>query len=123
MRRELAELVSADFLDQADARYLEQTPRYLQALQIRLRRLSHSPLKDRQKEEEIAPFIERLHQAASQTTYSPERERLLADYREMLQEFKISLFAQEMKTAFPVSIKRLEKKWRELEGFCRPELE
>jgi ATP-dependent helicase HrpA len=36
----------------------------------------------------------------------------------MLEEFKISLFAQELKTAFPVSAKRLNKKWREIEESC-----
>jgi ATP-dependent helicase HrpA len=33
----------------------------------------------------------------------------------MVQEFKVSLFAQELKTAYPVSAKRLEEKWRQLE--------
>jgi ATP-dependent helicase HrpA len=36
----------------------------------------------------------------------------------MLQEYKISLFAQEMKTRFPVSAKRLEKKWQEILSSC-----
>ena len=119
VRRELAELIGPNFPEKADAASLERTPRYLQALAIRLARLSHAPLKDQQKEAEIAPFIDRLRLASKQTDYSPEREKLLAEYHAMLQELKISLFAQEMKTAFPISVKRLEKKWRELEGFCR----
>jgi ATP-dependent helicase HrpA len=38
----------------------------------------------------------------------------LQEYRWMLEEFRVSLFAQELGTAFPVSEKRLKKKWREI---------
>jgi ATP-dependent helicase HrpA len=114
---ELKQLVPEDFLELADPAYLADTPRYLQALAIRLRRLSHSPLKDKEKEAELLPFIENLRLAQRQKDESPERIRLLQEYAAMLQELKISVYAQEIKTAFPVSFKRLEKKWEELEGF------
>jgi ATP-dependent helicase HrpA len=49
---------------------------------------------------------------------SPVCLELLQEYRSMLEEFKISLFAQEMKTRFPISAKRLEKKWQEILYSC-----
>jgi len=113
---ELRELVPQNFLELADPCYLEYTPRYLQALAIRLRRLGHSPLKDKEKEAELLPYLEKLKLAMRQKDESSERIHLLQEYAAMLQELKISVYAQEMKTAFPVSFKRLEKKWEELES-------
>jgi len=40
----------------------------------------------------------------------------LADYRWLIEELRVSLFAQELKTPFPVSIKRLEKIWADMNG-------
>jgi len=118
VKLELDALVGPDFLKQGDEIYLSSTPRYLQALAIRLQRLRHAPLKDKQKEEQLAPFVERLQQACRQQEASPEFKKLLEEFAVMLQEMKISLYAQEMKTVLPVSFKRLEEKWRQLEGFC-----
>jgi ATP-dependent helicase HrpA len=46
---------------------------------------------------------------------SEEKLKLIEEYRWMIEEYKVSLFAQELKTAFPVSRKRLEKKRQEIE--------
>ena len=46
---------------------------------------------------------------------SPEKKEALEAYRWMVEEFKVSLFAQELKTPFPISEKRLEEKRREIE--------
>jgi ATP-dependent helicase HrpA len=40
----------------------------------------------------------------------------LADFRWLIEELRVSLFAQELKTPFPVSVKRLEKIWIEIKG-------
>ena len=42
----------------------------------------------------------------------------LREYQEMIEEFKVSLFAQELGTALPVSAKRLDKKWQEIDQLC-----
>ena len=44
-----------------------------------------------------------------------EKLKAIEDYRWMIEEFKVSLFAQELKTAFPISRKRLEMKVQEIE--------
>ena len=61
---------------------------------------------------------ERFARAAQIENPAPELLMQLSHYREMIEEFKVSLFAQELGTAFPVSAKRLDKKWGELEPFC-----
>lgn len=67
----------------------------------------------RQNPRRLAPFTERLNTLPKKKK-SPELQQLEMEYRRMLEEFKVSLFAPEIKTAFPVSAKRLDKKWQEL---------
>jgi ATP-dependent helicase HrpA len=49
------------------------------------------------------------------TVASEEKLRALEEFRWMIEEYKVSVFAQEIKTAFPISRKRLEKKVQEIE--------
>ncbi len=91
--------------------------RYCKALQIRMERAYASPEKDTVKAIQIQPFISRLKELKPRDP-SPECQKLLREYRTMLAEYKISVFAQEMKTRFPVSAKRLDKKWKEIANSC-----
>jgi ATP-dependent helicase HrpA len=112
---ELEALVPGDFLESYSRERLRELPRYLEALRIRGERAYASPEKDRAKEESLSPHRERcekLKQELSDET-DPEALRFLEEFRWMLEEFKISVFAPEIKTRHPVSAKRLEKKWRE----------
>jgi ATP-dependent helicase HrpA len=113
-RRQLARLLPADFLATFDRERLTAAARYFKGLRIRVERAHVSPDKDLAKAEKLAPFEARLEQDPRPATETGEEgQRLLEEYRTMLEEFRISLFAPEIKTALPVSEKRLEKKWRE----------
>jgi ATP-dependent helicase HrpA len=114
---ELVELVPADFLRQFNEDQLSSAIRYCKALQIRLERAYVSPEKDKIKAEQLSPFTDKLKKLVIKEP-SPVCLELLQEYRSMLEEFKISLFAQEMKTRFPISAKRLEKKWQEILYSC-----
>ena len=72
---------------------------------------------DTAKAAKVIPFMAQLNKLNLQEP-SPECRKLLKEYRKMLAEFKISVFAQEMKTLFPVSPKRLNKKWQEIINSC-----
>ena len=76
-----------------------------------------SPEKDKIKAAQLAPYADRLKKL-DPIDPSPACLELLQEYRNMLAEYKISLFAQEMRTSFPVSAKRLEKKWQEILSGC-----
>ncbi|MFZ5774504.1 MAG: ATP-dependent RNA helicase HrpA [Thermodesulfobacteriota bacterium] len=89
--------------------------RYLKALRIRAERARVAPGKDAAKAAQVAAHEERFALAAASPRPSAELTEKLHEYREMIEEFKVSLFAQELGTAFPVSAKRLEEKWREVE--------
>ncbi|MDF1615002.1 ATP-dependent RNA helicase HrpA [Desulfurivibrio dismutans] len=116
LQQELAALVPPDFLEHHDAESLARLPRYLKALQIRTQRAGSDPAKDAAKADRLAPLRQRLEKYPHTAELPPRQQILLAEYRLMLEEYKISLFAQEVKTLFPVSPQRLEKKWREVEG-------
>ncbi len=114
-REEVATILPPDFPARFTPTELNGAARAFKALRIRVERAHADPAKDAAKAEQVALFSARLASLAAREHPGPERLRLTAEYRSMLEEYKISLFAPELKTAFPVSAKRLEKKWQELE--------
>lgn len=114
-REGVAALVPPDFLNRYSLAQLANLPRYLKALRLRLERAQVDRAKDEAKAKQLAPFEERLAVVGDTAAMSAAKQRQLTEYREMVEEFKVSLFAQELKTAYPVSAKRLEEKWREFE--------
>jgi ATP-dependent helicase HrpA len=114
---ELSQIVPNDFLRQFSKEQVFSAIRYCKALQIRIERAYVSPEKDRMKAGELAPHADKLKKFMPRDP-SPTCLELLQEYQAMLEEYKISLFAQEMKTRFPVSAKRLEKKWQEILYSC-----
>ena len=111
-------IIPADFLKCFSPLQLQALPRYLKALAIRVERAHVAPGKDKVKAQQLKIYEQHFAKAVQVKNPSPELLLLLSQYREMIEEFKVSLFAQELGTAFPVSAKRLDKKWRELESFC-----
>jgi len=115
LAEELNGLVPKDFLDRYRRTRVKELPRYLRALQIRAERAYASPEKDRQKADQLALHarrMEEMERACGDRTHA-ERLSLCDEYRWMVEEFKIGLFAPEIKTRFRVSSKRLDEKWQE----------
>ncbi|RUM38673.1 MAG: ATP-dependent RNA helicase HrpA, partial [Desulfobulbus sp.] len=115
----LNELLPKDFLTTNNRTDFADVTRYMRALALRIERAEHSPAKDSQKEQRITPFLK---------TYQPDKQYLnsatdccreVALYQTMIQEFRVSVFAPELGTAFPVSEKRLKKQWQIIENTCR----
>ena len=85
--------------------------RYLRGMNVRMERARNSPSADRERQQLFAPYWQRYVETATGKTkgrFDPDR---LADYRWLLEEYRISLFAQELRTAEPVSPKRLSALW------------
>jgi ATP-dependent helicase HrpA len=116
LRTDLGCLLPEDFVELYDDERLKDVPRYLQALEIRAERgITHLD-KDAAKAEKVRPFTERLEGLREEiVSPSEERKRALEQYQWMVEEYKISVFAPEMKTARPVSPKRLQEKIGEIE--------
>ena len=90
---------------------LRHFARYLKGMAVRLDRARNSPAADRERTERFAPFWQRYADAVTGKAKGPFDPDLLADYRWLLEEYRISLFAQELRTAEPVSPKRLDALW------------
>ncbi len=112
---EVQSLVPPDFLARRPGRPIDSLPRYLKALRIRAERAYASPEKDRAKEALAAPYAEKFREIEAETSSRSTSEALsfLKEFGQMIEEFKISLFAPEIKTLFPISTKRIEKKIEE----------
>jgi ATP-dependent helicase HrpA len=117
IRRELECLIPPNFPELYTLDRLTHIPRYLKAMKLRAERGANDPEKDRSKAAQVDALKEALCRMTAELSprASQNKRQALEDYRWMIEEFKVSLFAQELKTPFPVSSKRLEKKRKEIE--------
>lgn len=110
---QLDDLQLSDFVYRMAYQDWQQYPRYLQALLVRLDRLEHNLDADLEAIYQLDKHMERL---SIYLTNKHANNEKFAEYRWLVEEFRIQLFAQPMKTRVPVSDKRLEKLWDELNG-------
>ena len=113
-RAQVTELLPPGFLSEISCSELPHLSRYLKAIAIRMERRMTNPAKDAAKEKQLVPHVQRYFEAIQLNNISSDLMQELTLYKKMIEEFKVSLFAQELKTAFPVSARRLEEKWREI---------
>ncbi|MEI6320400.1 MAG: ATP-dependent RNA helicase HrpA [Pseudomonadota bacterium] len=91
---------------------LQHLPRYLKAVVLRLDKLRADPARDAARLAELRPLEQRwLRRLSDLKGSGPGR---LDEYRWLLEELRVSLFAQELRTPQPVSVKRLDKVWAQL---------
>ncbi|MDX1527651.1 MAG: ATP-dependent RNA helicase HrpA, partial [Gammaproteobacteria bacterium] len=111
IRMHLDTLVYRGFVRWTPIEHLQSYPRYLDALERRIAKLRLGGSKDSDKVLTLAPlwqrFVARSLDHLSRGRSDPERDR----YRWMVEEYRVSLFAQELGTAYPVSHKRLDTQW------------
>lgn len=101
-------LLFKGFLIRTPYLWLQEIPRYLRALSVRLEKLTGSPAGDGQKLQLLLPFLREYERVKSSLDNSKSSAELIK-LRWMLEEYRVSLFAQPMKTSVPVSAKRIEK--------------
>ncbi len=113
IQHQLQQLFAPGLIYRTPEDWLRQYPRYLQALEIRLEKASLDPRKDRLLLEEVAPYWERLQTFLEREgELSLEFNPALKEYRWAIEELRVSLFAQTLKTRMPISAKRLDKLWQ-----------
>jgi ATP-dependent helicase HrpA len=111
---QLAWLVFPGFAESTPQIHLKEIPRYFEACRIRIQRAKTNPAGDQRKELELAPVWKRYTDGCGQEEPLPLDRQLLSRYRWQVEELRVSLFAQELKTPYPVSVKRLNILWDEL---------
>ncbi len=99
---------------------LQCLPRYLAGLSERLSRMGLSLLDDERRMLEVKPFWDQYSAAVSDPG-GVESSALLSEYHWLIEEFRVSVFAQKLKTNVPVSAKRLRKHWHRYE-LLRPRI-
>jgi ATP-dependent helicase HrpA len=107
-------LVHPGFLAGTPWPQLAHLPRFLKALLRRLERHAQNPERDARHAAQVAAWWARWRERVERERGENERSRALEDFRWLLEELRVSLFAQELRTRVPVSLKRVEKAWDEL---------
>ena len=107
IQSQLAQLVSAKFIAQTPDSQLGHFPRYLKAVIARIDKLRTDPARDARLMIEMAPLLAQYARARSALKGAPDQG--LDEFRWLLEELRVALFAQELRTPMPVSVKRLQK--------------
>jgi ATP-dependent helicase HrpA len=117
IKGDMERLVPPDFPEHYLPERLAEIPRYLRAMGIRAERGANDPVKDSNKALQVEAFVKALHEmSAALPLYASNQKRQgIEEFRWMIEEFKVSVFAQELGTAFPVSAKRLNRFKQELD--------
>ena len=112
IQQQLAKLVGKRFLIDTPWAQLHHLPRYLKGVQLRLEKYKADPARDATKLAELKPHEQRYWRLAAQR--KGQGDDRMAEFRWLLEELRISFFAQELRTPQPVSVKRLDKAWAQL---------
>jgi ATP-dependent helicase HrpA len=110
--QQLQRLVGRRFLLDTPWAALQHFPRYLKAMVLRLDKLRGDPARDASRLAELRPQEQRYWRLVAERKGVVDARML--EFRWLLEELRVSLFAQELRTPQPVSVKRLEKAWQQL---------
>jgi ATP-dependent helicase HrpA len=113
VQAQLSRLVGKRFLVGTPWPALQHLPRYLKGVVLRLDKLRADPARDAARLAELRPLEQRWLRKLAELRGAPHAR--LDEYRWLLEELRISLFAQELRTPQPVSVKRLDKAWAQIE--------
>jgi ATP-dependent helicase HrpA len=116
VEQQMALLVYKNCFSQTPWEQLQHVPRYLKALRLRIEKQPANPDRDGKNAASVGVLwqkwqdkVSALHQANLDVPQD------IQNYRWLIEELRVSLFAQELKTPFPISIKRLEKTWADIQ--------
>ena len=113
MREQLDNLIHPGFVASTPDPWLARLPVYLRAMALRLDKLPERQSRDHAAQREIEPFWRAWReQIDAGRSIAPE----WIEFRWLIEELRVSLFAQQLKTLRPVSVKRLQQRLRDLGG-------
>ena len=122
MERDLTQLIPPDFLRVTPFAQLTHFPRYLKAMKARADRWKQNPAKDAERAAQLAPYTSALSKLtpatssaigtqtkARETMEAKSSDRAIQTFRWLVEEYRVSVFAQELGTAEPVSKVKLDR--------------
>lgn len=113
--QQIAQLIYKGFFSQTPWEQLQHIPRYLKALRLRIEKHPTAPDRDGKNAASVGQIWDKWQ--AKMNALNAAHVELPAEllaFRWLIEELRVSLFAQELRTPFPVSIKRLEKTWGDM---------
>ncbi|WP_321841697.1 ATP-dependent RNA helicase HrpA [Paraburkholderia bannensis] len=113
MQAQVDTLISKRFILDTPYAQLVHFPRYLKGVALRIDKLRADPTRDARQAAEFQPLAQQYQRALSQR--GGVFDARLSEFRWLLEELRISLFAQELRTPMPVSVKRLHKVWESMQ--------
>ena len=114
MNDHLDHLVFPHFLLELPPALLEHLPRYLDGLEHRVEKQGEDPRRDAQRTHLVRPWWEAWQQRSERHQQEGIHDPELGTMRQLLEEYRISLFAQHLGTAMPASEKRLRQQWQQV---------
>jgi ATP-dependent helicase HrpA len=114
IRGQVSRLVFKGFMSATPWERLNDLPRYLKAAQRRLDKYPNDPERDAKHAGDINAMWKRYEERAVKLKRAGESDPRLEEYRWRIEELRVSLFAQELKTPYPVSFKRMDRLWGEI---------
>ena len=112
IQAQLQRLMPKRFVAVTPYAQLQHAPRYLKGIALRLDKLRADAARDAAKLAELRPLEQRYTRRLAELKGAPDAR--LDEFRWLLEELRVSLFAQELRTPQPVSAKRLEKVWAQM---------
>jgi ATP-dependent helicase HrpA len=106
-------LVHPGFFARTPWEHLADLPRYLRGYAKRLEKYRGGADRDERHSQTVQALWQNYEARASVDADAGRRDPRLEEYRWLIEELRVSLFAQELRTPFPVSAKRLQKFWNE----------
>ncbi|MCG4453921.1 ATP-dependent RNA helicase HrpA [Pseudomonas sp. MMS21-TM103] len=116
IKLQLGNLVYPGFVREIPAEWLKELPRYLKAIEQRLDKIAGQLQRDRVWSGELVGYWEQYQARLGKHRQEGKRDPQLTLYRWMLEEYRVSLFAQQLGTKLAVSDKRLSKQWSQVEA-------
>jgi ATP-dependent helicase HrpA len=110
--QQLQRLLPKNFLAATPWSQLQHGARYLKAISLRLEKYRADPARDAQRLAELKPLEQKYWRLVADRKGQTDARML--EFRWLLEELRVSFFAQELRTPQPVSVKRLEKVWAQL---------
>jgi ATP-dependent helicase HrpA len=115
LEQQISLLVYKGCFSQTPWEYLQNIPRYLKALRLRIEKHPANPERDGKNAGSVGLIWQKWQDKINALNQAHlDIPQQLLDFRWLIEELRVSLFAQELKTPFPVSIKRLEKIWQDM---------
>ena len=116
IKQQTANLVYPGFVRETPSLWLKELPRYLKAIELRLEKLPAQVQKDRVWSGELSNLWAQFKARADKHAQEGKRDEQLVLYRWWIEEYRVSLFAQQLGTKVPISDKRLSKQWGQVEA-------